>query len=90
MNYIHTLKREKAVDKAELLDLYASLDFFRLRLQSEKYTGHQADGSRKDWISTADVFNWIQDVKKSAQTAGDDAAREFDRIQAAKPTLRKH
>ncbi len=36
---------------------------FRLHIDGPKFQGVEADGGRKDWISTADVTNWIEDLR---------------------------
>lgn len=39
------------------------IKYLRLRLLSPKFTGYEADGSRKDWIFTGDLddilLNWL-------------------------------
>ena len=66
MNYIKQLE----VDKLELLDAVITraerVQEFREHLQSPKF-GPQADGSRGDWIATADVLRWLQYLDDTAQ-----------------------
>jgi outer membrane murein-binding lipoprotein Lpp len=45
--------------EAQLAQFRANFNAFRFPLHSAKFTGAQADGSRKDWIATADVLSWL-------------------------------
>ena len=58
MNYIKQLQSEIA-DNA---DRAARAQEFREHLQSSKF-GPQSDGSRDDWIATADVLRWLQYIE---------------------------
>lgn len=59
-NYIHTL--EAQVREAQAAQEALSLRFLQMRehLALPKYTQPAADGSRTDWISTADVARWLR------------------------------
>jgi hypothetical protein len=46
-----------------------SLDQFRAFLATEKFLGCGSDGSRKDWIATGDVANWILETKRDSLDA---------------------
>lgn len=63
MNYIKKLQTEKVELENKLAHMKQSITDFQTHLHSEKFQGVQADGSRKDWISTADVLNWLREVK---------------------------
>lgn len=58
MNYIKQLQSEIA-DNANRADRAQE---FRAYLQSSKF-GPQSDGSRGDWIATADVLRWLQYIE---------------------------
>jgi hypothetical protein len=58
MNYIKQLQSEIA-DNADRADRAQE---FRAYLQTSKF-GPQADGSRGDWIATADVLRWLQYIE---------------------------
>ena len=66
-HYSVTLKEEanalRAIVAKDRKKFGDALSAFSAFLHSEKFTGTAADGSRKDWISTADVQNWIRDTR---------------------------
>jgi hypothetical protein len=61
-SYITRLREQveglEAGDKA----LRERIQEFRMHLAGPKFTGTEHDGSRKDWIATADVERWIEYV----------------------------
>jgi hypothetical protein len=67
MNYIKQLE----ADKAELTDAIITrserIQEFRAHLQTSKFAPVQQDGSRGDWIATADVFRWLQYIEDTGQ-----------------------
>ena len=65
MNHILQLQEDKARLLGRLRAIEESLDSFNSFLHSEKFAGAENDGSRKDWIATADVINWIRETKRN-------------------------
>lgn len=63
MNYIKQLEQDKTNLITQLEAIKNELDSFRLHLNSNKFTGTEPDGSRKDWIATADVVNRIREMQ---------------------------
>ena len=64
MNYIKTLE-SICDDRAARLEAIAhQVEWMRQHLLSSKF-GPQADGSRGDWIATADVLRWIEDLRRA-------------------------
>jgi hypothetical protein len=62
VNYIKRLESENAALKAAFAATRDELGAFRAFLGTEKFTGVESDGSRKDWISTADVSHRLADI----------------------------
>ena len=62
MNHILSLQAENAALKSRLTHLENDLRIFRGFLFTEKFTGTDSKGERKDWISTTDVSNMIQEI----------------------------
>jgi hypothetical protein len=62
-NYIKKLEYEKAQLEGQIAALEEGLSAFRSHIDSPKFCGVEADGGRKDWIATADVTNWIEDLR---------------------------
>ena len=58
MNYIKQLQAEKAELLTQNEAMALLIRDFREHLQSSKF-GPQCDGSRGDWIATADVLRWL-------------------------------
>ena len=56
MNYITRLRREANRTEAWLTD-------FEAHLLSDKFTGTEPSGERKDWIAVADVLRWLELLK---------------------------
>ena len=63
MNYITKLQEENMAQRNQIASLKQSLNDFNVFLHTEKFVGTESDGSRKDWISTGDVINWIRETK---------------------------
>ena len=62
-NYIQTLQTI-AADRAErLTQLHERIEWMRAHLLSSKFSGVDLDGARKDWIATADVLRFIEDLR---------------------------
>lgn len=63
MNYIKQLE-QKQDDLVETIITRAErVQEFRQHLLSGKFAPVQQDGSRGDWISTGDVFNWLRYIE---------------------------
>jgi len=63
MNYIKQLKEENERLKNELIATRDEIHSFISFLHSDKFTGVQSDGSRKDWISTGDAINKLREIR---------------------------
>ena len=64
MNYIKTLE-SICEDRATRLESIAhQVEWMRQHLLSSKF-GPQSDGSRGDWIATADVLRWIEELRRA-------------------------
>lgn len=59
MNHIARLQADLAAAKTELGAKAEIIQLFRTHLASGKFAGFEADGSRRDWIATRDVFAWL-------------------------------
>ena len=68
-NYILRLQAEKADLELRIAALEEGLTEFRTHIDGPKFQGVEADGGRKDWISTTDVGNWIEDLRIRVQFA---------------------
>ena len=55
MNYIARLQTELAALQQQLQAKDEALRAFRTHIASEKFSGFDGDGSRKDWIAVRDV-----------------------------------
>ena len=58
MNYITKLQQDRGESVERVLSMRYRIAELRVHLQSSKFQP-QADGSRGDWISTADVQRWL-------------------------------
>lgn len=66
MNYIKQLQGElNDAGKAVELALSELEQFRRYLLTASKFTGVEADGERRDWIATADVVRFIDQLRGS-------------------------
>ena len=59
MNHIQALQQTRIEQATKIVTAAAELRDFRAHLLSPKF-GPQADGSRGDWIATADVLRRIE------------------------------
>ena len=62
MNYIHKLQQDRAEANGRVLAMMERIQELRVHLQSSKF-GPQADGSRGDWMSTADIQRWLRYIE---------------------------
>lgn len=65
MPYINQLQAENAELRAKLEAAQQRVTDFMVHLGSPKFTGTDADGSRKDWIATSDVQSWLQEQRSA-------------------------
>ncbi len=65
MNYIKQLKSDNFQLASQVNEADIAIHEFRKHLQINKYKGFEEDGSRKDWISTADVDIWLLRIRDS-------------------------
>ena len=66
MNYIKQLQSDNEIRGESLRSVRNAIDEFISHLHSDKFRGHDSDGDRKDWISTADVINALREIKQSS------------------------
>lgn len=64
MNYIKQLEADVAELNNVVFTRVDRIQEFRTLLQSSKFAPVQSDGSRGDWIATADVFRWLQYIEE--------------------------
>lgn len=62
-NYIQTLQTIAADRGERLTQLHERIESMRAHLLSSKFSGVDLDGDRKDWIATADVLRFIEDLR---------------------------
>ena len=62
MNYIHKLQQDRGEATERVLAMMDRIQELRVHLSGPKF-GPQADGSRGDWISTADVQRWLRYIE---------------------------
>lgn len=67
MNYINQLQREVADLNEQIKSRDERIAEFRDHLASSKFAPVQQDGSRGDWISTADVQRWLRYIEGIGQ-----------------------
>lgn len=63
MNYITKLQQERGEAVERVLSMRDRIAELRVHLQSSKFQP-QADGTRGDWISTADVQRWLDYIQE--------------------------
>lgn len=63
MNYIHNLQAQNSALREQLAEKNEKINDFISFLHSDKFKGVESDGSRKDWISTADVLNFLMQIR---------------------------
>lgn len=62
-NHINNLQNEANALRSALGKQNEKIrDFMAFLQTAEKFQGVQSDGSRKDWISTADAINRLRDI----------------------------
>ena len=66
MNYIKQLEERARILGAVRADAEAEIIRFQLFLNGPKFTGTE-NGERKDWISTTDVFHFLQELRQTLQ-----------------------
>ncbi len=59
MNHITWLQSQLAAAQTSAAASAEAVQEFRVHLASGKFAGTDADGSRRDWIATADVTAWL-------------------------------
>jgi len=62
VNHILKLQAESAGANQRIIGLIERIHEFRAHIQSSKFAP-QADGTRGDWISTADVNRWLRYIE---------------------------
>lgn len=67
MNHIQALQQTRIEQAAAIVTAARELREFRAHLNSPKF-GPQADGSRGDWIATADVLRRIETLLTILET----------------------
>lgn len=67
MNYIHSLQNEIVALNQDILTRANRIQEFRVHLSGPKFNAEQADGTRGDWISVADVQRWLRYIEDTAQ-----------------------
>jgi hypothetical protein len=62
VNHIHKLQTENAGANQRIVGLIERIHEFRAHLQTSKFRP-QSDGTRGDWIGTADVNRWLRYIE---------------------------
>ena len=65
MNYIKKLQADLEAKTVELDAKLALIAEFERHLQGPKYQGADTNGTRKDWISTNDVVDWLRSMRSA-------------------------
>ena len=65
MNYIKKLQADLEAKTTELDAKLALIAEFECHLQGPKYRGVDTDGTLKAWISTADVTEWLRNIRSA-------------------------
>lgn len=65
MNYIESLRTMNRELSARHDEVTERIEHFRQHLLSSKFVGVDVDGGRKDWIATADVLRFLEDLKRA-------------------------
>ena len=63
MNYITKLQQDRGEATERVLAMKDRIQELRAHLQSSKFQP-QADGSRGDWMSTADIQRWLRYIEE--------------------------
>lgn len=67
MNFIQRLKADIQTRDAALATGQLEIQEFLEFLHSEKFTGVDSNGERKDWIATGDVVRWLQALRSTLE-----------------------
>jgi len=59
MNHIARLQADLDAARTAATATDEVIQEFRVHLAGDKFAGTDADGSRRDWIATADVHAWL-------------------------------
>ena len=62
-NYIKRLERENKEKAERIAQLEADLIAFEVHVSSEKFTGSDETGERRDWIATGDVTDRLRIIR---------------------------
>jgi len=68
VNYIKQLETAKAELQDAITTRVERVREFREYLQSSKFAPVQSDGSRGDWIATAEVDRWLRYIDSPSDT----------------------
>jgi hypothetical protein len=63
VNYITKLQQDRGEATERVLAMKDRIQELRAHLQSSKFQP-QADGSRGDWMSTADIQRWLRYIEE--------------------------
>ncbi len=70
MSYIRDLQDKVTGAHASLDDIANRVNGWRAHIQScPKYQGYDADGARRDWLSTADAARILDDIARAVGDA---------------------
>ena len=62
-NYIQNLQTIVDERGERLMRLHERIEWMRAHLLSSKFQGLDVEGARKDWIATADVLRFIEELR---------------------------
>jgi hypothetical protein len=65
MNHILRLGNDLAAARAELASKANAIRELQIHLASEKFSGTDPDGGRKDWIATSDLRAWLDYINEA-------------------------
>lgn len=68
MNFIRRIQAERAELEARIDRTDDAISDAMAFLNSPKFVGVESDGSRKDWISTADVHHMLAHLRETIRT----------------------
>jgi len=64
MNYIKSLELANKKLEAQLKNAFQAVSDFQGELLTPKYQGADLDGGRKDWMSTSDINDRLNQLKR--------------------------
>lgn len=64
MNFIKQLQAEFEESEQNAENTRQQIELFKAHLNSPKFQGVE-NGESKDWISTGDVLNWLEGIRRS-------------------------